>query len=282
MDVIWKKICQQIEEWLESKKARFVWLCIAALFGLLFGLEIASYLSHIFFNNDPTLTNYLKPFSVSVFVLISLWIFRTYDARQQIYQNDQNDLVRGFDNLSSDNILQIDIGVDILITISKKISSFDGMINAAFIRRLKSLPASYKFNNRHEGESLNHPTDGVYLSYAQHIIRWLIEYKTRNKDVFYELDTLDLSYQEFAIGGENLINFKEFIGESQPYNLSLYCIIPFGIDFADLVIETNLPDSDFCIPHKTKGDRYDIMEYFEDDGAKSVSVSLVDPTKQFT
>ena len=221
-----KQIIRESESWIERKIARLAFLILMALLGLFAGQKISSYTAQVFCLSD-NLKGYFEPFAVSVFVVIALWFFRTYDTRQKIYQDD---LFKGLDNLASSNPLQVDIGVAMLREISKKVPSFNEIIKVAFIRRLKNMPGDHEHK------------DGNFLSYAQHIMQWLIRYKKENQHVNFNLNGLDLSYQEFTSGiNGKEINFKEFFCHaSDDYRrtkyFSLYYADVSGIDFSDLCV----------------------------------------------
>ena len=228
----WKQGFRKIETWPESKGMRFGALVITAVFGLYIGPIISSCVTNIFHLNS-NLKGYLEPVAVSIFVLTLLWYFRTYDTRQKIYQDD---LFKGLDNLASNNPVQVDIGVAMLREVSKKVPSFNETIKVAFIRRLKSRPSEYN------------PGNGRFLSYAQHIMRWLIQHKKEHEDFDFNLTGLDLSYQEFfPYTDSKKIIFKElFTYDYIEVHLSLYCASTSGIDFTDLFIidphDTKFPD----------------------------------------
>ena len=119
---------------------------------------------------------------LSIVVFFALWVFRTYDTRQQIEQANrqlkqasqqanrqlqQANFAKGLDNLVSDDPLQVDIGVILLLEVSKATSAFDKEIRLAFIKRLKELPGNL------EGRTVMEMRANR-LSYAQYIIQWLI------------------------------------------------------------------------------------------------------------
>ena len=252
-------IAAWIEVWPERTGIRFIILLGMAWLGLAFGSYIFTCIKHLFPLING-LEHYLKPATVSIPVLTALWYFRTYDTRQKIYQDD---LFKGLDNLASNNPVQIDIGVAMLREISKKVPSFNETIKLAFIRRLKSMPIDYK------------PGNGRFLSYAQHIMRWLIQHKKENKDVDFNLNGLDLSYQEFfPYTDSRKIIFKElFTYDYIEVHLSLYCASTSGIDFTDFLImdphETVLPD--------LVNDSVTIHEALQEEMAKDLLVISIPP-----
>lgn len=128
---------------------------------------------------------------LSFFVFIALWFFRTYDTRQQIQQAN---FVKGLENLVSDNPLQIDIGVILLLEVSKATSVFDKEIRLAFIKRLKELPGD--LNGRKVMDMRT-----KRLSYAQYIIQWLIN-NPKSGDPL-DLSGMDCRYQEFTSRGDS-------------------------------------------------------------------------------
>jgi len=131
--------------------------------------------------------NYLVLPILSIFVFLVLWIFRTYDTRQQIQQAN---FVKGLENLVSGDPLQVDVGVILLLEVSKATPAFDKEIRIAFIKRLKELPENLSKRKIIEMRSNR-------LSYAQYIIQWLIEHPKAGGDP-YDLKGMDCRYQEFT------------------------------------------------------------------------------------
>ncbi len=219
------------EAWTESKIARIVILIAAALAGIAVVLWFPSCVTRFLCSNyngcfSENLKGHLELVAISIPVLTALWYFRTYDTRQQIYHNIQNDLLKGFDNLASDNSLQVDIGVAMLLEISKKVPSFNEIIKLAFIRRLKNPLDN---SGRKEKD---------YLSYAQYILRWLIDYKKKNKNINLNLNGMDLSYQEFSARNESkkIIFERLFDYDHLPIIFSFRDADPSGIDLINLQI----------------------------------------------
>jgi len=123
---------------------------------------------------------------LSFFVFIALWFFRTYDTRQKIQQTN---FTEGLGNLVSDNPLQVDIGVFLLLEVSKATSAFDKEIRLAFIKRLKMSPKEFKEQEFQDGLSNR-------LSYAQYILPWLINNPKESSDL--KLNGINCEYQEFT------------------------------------------------------------------------------------
>ncbi len=258
----WKQCFRKIETWTESKGMRFIILLLAAILGLYIGPKISAYVTQALCLSS-NLKGYLEPVAVSIFVLTLLWYFRTYDTRQKIYQDD---LFKGLDNLASNNPVQVDVGVAMLIEISKKVPSFNKTIKVAFIRRLKSMPGEYKHK------------EGDFLSYAQHIMRWLIQHKKENKGISFNLHGLDLSYQEFTIGadGEKII-FKELLDydsvdnhESLLKNLSLSYIDISGLNFTGVRVMHN--DGHYIQFQDFVDDHDEMISYFQQNITKDCTV----------
>jgi len=142
---------------------------------------------------------------LSFFVFIALWFFRTYDTRQQIEQTNrqlrqaslqatqqlqQANFAKGLDNLVSDDPLKVDIGVILLLEVSKVTTTFDKEIRLAFIKRLKELPGNL------DGRSVMEMRANR-LSYAQYIIQWLIDHP-KVGGASLDLRGMDCRYQEFT------------------------------------------------------------------------------------
>lgn len=179
--------------WLLSNKwMRVFWLSLAGLAGLaLFkcaGGPILDYLDIAKVGDGKSsypanARGYLVLPILSLFVIFALWVFRTYDTRQQIEQTNrqlqqanqqanrqlqQANFAKGLDNLVSNNPLQVDVGVILLLEVSRETSVFDKEIRLAFIKRLKEMPKEF------EGQKVEEGLSGR-LSYAQYIIQWLID-----------------------------------------------------------------------------------------------------------
>jgi len=138
-------------------------------------------------------------------VFVALWWFRTRDTHAQINKSQvqihQNNLAIGLDKLVSGDSLQLAIGVQMLIQVSKKTEEFDGEIRLAFIKRLQHLPNKVKFDNE-KRVSIYLPT----LNYMPHIFRWLINHAKSNES---DSDPIDVPEMDFAI--DELESTKKFI-----------------------------------------------------------------------
>ncbi len=251
----WRQPFHTVESWIEKKKVRFAILFLLALFGLWAGPKISACLVKLF-SLDSNLEKYLDIFTISVFVLTALWYFRTYDTRQQI---NQNDLFNGLNSLASDNPVRVDIGVAILLEISKKVPSFNKTIKVAFVRRLKNPIKNPKIG------------DGSYLSYAQHILRWLINYKKKNKNINFNLDGMDLSHQEFSARNESekIIFEKLFDYDDLPITFSLYYADPHSIDFITLNIK-GIDDSGEALSDILNYERDKVINNLKEDYCKAL------------
>ena len=260
-----KQILCEPGSWIEYKTARFIFLIAAGVIGLIAGPKISPCIADIFYLND-NLIKYLEPLVVGVLVITLLWHFRTYDTRHKIYQDD---LFKGLDNLASGNPLQVDIGVAMLREISKKVPSFNEIIKVAFIRRLKSMPSEYesKILRPKSRNSEYKSKNESLLSYAQHIMRWLILHKKENENIYFNLNGLDLSRQEFAVGADGKkIIFKELldydsVADYVPLlkNFSLQCVDISGLDFTGVrVIKNDGKDIYF----DTSDDNIDVMNLY--------------------
>lgn len=155
---------------------------------------------------------------LSLFVFLALWFFRTHDTRQRIEQTNrqlqqtgqqakrqlqQANFAKGLDNLVSDNPLQVDVGVILLLEVSKATPAFDKEIRLAFIKRLKDAPPKIEEIEK-QAKIVNR------LSYAQYILRWLIDHPKEN-DRSINLDGMDCRCQEFTsvqISGDESVKLK--------------------------------------------------------------------------
>lgn len=131
--------------------------------------------------------DYLVLPMMSIFVVFALWVFRTYDTRQEIQQTN---FTKGLDNLVSDNPLQVDIGVILLLEVSRATPAFDKEIRLAFIKRLKELPGDLGGRSVMEMRANR-------LSYAQYIIQWLIDHPKVGGAPL-DIRGMDCRYQEFT------------------------------------------------------------------------------------
>ena len=198
----------------EADKANSAWLDIPLVrFGLLFGAAVLGLLTgkcvfliiNCMFDVIPEVQKYLKPICVSFPIFLALWWFRTRDSRQQIAasnaQIQQANFTSGMDKLVQNRPLQIDVGVMILLEVSKKTDAFDKEIRLAFIKRLKEKPTMPT-----QPTDVEVPNEGKMaefalqfpkrLSYAQHILRWLIA-KQDNYAKKPDLSGMRCDYQEF-------------------------------------------------------------------------------------
>ena len=141
---------------------------------------------------------YLEPLLFGLPAFVCLWFFRTYDTQQQIQQGN---FVTGVDKLMQNSTLVIDVGVEILLQVSAKTDAFDDAIRLVFIKRLKTrLTASAQpdFSILPDTTKMAKRAQKVFtrLSYAQHILRWLIA-KQDNYKAKPDLSGMRCDYQEF-------------------------------------------------------------------------------------
>ena len=251
----------------EADKANSAWLDIPLVrFALLFGATVLGLLTGkcvfliitCMFDVIPEVQKYLKPICVSFPVFLALWWFRTRDSRQQIAasnaQIQQANFTSGMDKLVQNRPLQIDVGVMILLEVSKKTGAFDKEIRLAFIKRLKKLPimpAKPTDTKMPDGvgsarvalKSLNR------LSYAQYILQWLIA-KQDNYAKKPELSGMRCDYQEF-----------------KDAKLELVKILPTPEEAAFWGYWVSLVDAD-CTTLNFDGVAYEI---FDDDDAENIT-----------
>jgi len=150
-------------------------------------------------------------------VFVALWWFRTRDTHAQISKSQaqihQNNLAIGLDKLVSDDSLQLAIGVQMLIQVSRNTKEFDGEIRLALIKRMQHLPDDIKY---HDGKSIadidrkavniRWPT----LNYMRHIFDWLVQHAEQDdNDIDIERDSIDVPEMYFEI--EGLESTKDFI-----------------------------------------------------------------------
>lgn len=147
-------------------------------------------------------------------VLIALWCFRTRDTREQINKTQaqiyQNNLAIGLNKLVESDSLQLAVGVQMLIQVSRNTKEFDGEIRLAFIKRLQHLPDDIRY---HDGKpaTLNPDRFSVALptlNYMPHIFGWLIEHANRS-GINIDDDSIDVPEMYFEI--EELKSTKDFI-----------------------------------------------------------------------
>lgn len=170
----------------ERKAWRFGILFCCTVVGVVSGKYASPLINYLV---DYDVAKFAKTFAYSMWTLLALWFFRTYDTQKQVQQAN---FATGMENLASDNPLAIDIGVVILLEVSNTTSAFDKEIRLAFIKRLKSVP---KDCNEHRVVDMY----ANRLTYAQHILWWLVEYKDKNPNININLSGMDCSYQEFKI-----------------------------------------------------------------------------------
>lgn len=175
-------------QWLLSNKwMRVLWLGLAGFAGVMLlkhcGRDMLDFLDIAKIESTKTdddasdypasVRGYFVLPILSIFVVFALWVFRTYDTRQQIEQTNrqlqQTNFAKGMDNLVSNNPLRVEIGVILLMEVSKATSTFDKEIRLAFIKRLKESIVKSEEMKFQEGVSNR-------LSYAQYIIQWLINH----------------------------------------------------------------------------------------------------------
>ena len=177
-------------------------------------------------------------------VFVALWWFRTRDTHAQISKSQaqihQNNLAIGLDKLVSDDSLQLAIGVQMLIQVSRNTKEFDEEIRLAFIKRLQHLPFKMKYRNGTPIESNPNkinigqiPT----LNYMPHIFEWLIEHAKRS-DIDIETGSIDVPEMCFAI--EELKSTEEFV---RLQNLTLTNKIPLREMQAELEKRRKLQDA---------------------------------------
>lgn len=178
---IWK-----IEWWrilIESKWARAIVLAGSVLFGWrLLNSDIPDYLlSCIYKDENGNIPFLFAQLLATLPTVAFLWIFRTYDTRQQIdtsnAQLQQSNFISGVNKLISDDQLKISVGTKILLETSKITNAFDEQIRLAFIRRLQKLPAGMSAQpsvNPHDKKSLSILNNRI--SYTKHIFEWLVDH----------------------------------------------------------------------------------------------------------
>lgn len=147
---------------------------------------------------------YIEPLSASILVVLTLWGFRTYDARQQIAKSQaqiyQGHYVTGMDKIAKTDSFNISIGVQILTEVSQSTREFDKNIRLAFIKRLQHLPDNLCYPN---GESV--PLDVPLnislptLNHIPHIFDWLLAHAERN-GINVNEESIDVPEMYFSIG----------------------------------------------------------------------------------
>ena len=192
---------------------------------------------------------FAHPFALSFFVLLALWYFRTRDTLRQIANADaqlqQSNFTIGLTNLVISKSINIDTGVAILLQVSSETDVFDTQIRIAFIRRLKDIPLTSK--NVHIG-TLRRP--GNHLSYAQHMLKWLIEYQEKNpSSIKPDLSGMNCDHQEFTSTGIGNSRFSKILpskddgadalGRADEYNPITFAFTKGieNLDFKDVLRE---------------------------------------------
>jgi len=147
-------------------------------------------------------------------VFVTLWWFRTRDTHAQTDKTQaqiyQNNLAIGLNKLVESDSLQLAIGVQMLIQVSRNTNEFDGEIRLAFIKRLQHLPDDIRY---HDGKPATLNTDRFSvalptLNYMPHMFDWLIEHAKRN-GIDIDNDSIDVPEMYFEI--EELESTKYFI-----------------------------------------------------------------------
>lgn len=243
---------------IENKKVRV----IVVLFAALLGFPIAYIFSCIPVDNETPL-GYLLRTTGAVPLLFCLWVFRTYDTRQQIAKTDaqimQSQFADSRNNLASNDPLKVEIGVASLIEISETTIEFNKQIKLSFIKRLKQKP-----NNEIEipgGTTNKHgrpSTHTIKLSYAPYILQWLIE-QIKPDERMLNLAGIDCCNQDFNTDiGKNLKLKKLLANASHTENMNFSGVFLENADFKDLtLINTNffsakLAHADFSYAKLTK------------------------------
>ncbi len=206
-----------------------------------------------------------------IFVFLLLWVFRTYDTRQAIsktnIQIQQSKLFNGLDNLVSEDPLKIEIGVFQLIELSKSGNEFNLTIQFAFIKRLKKIPLSDSEIKRHgthansndpyssSGDYFNNqmreydpdaiqPRRGIRLTYAQHILKWLIKHGEDDLD----LSRSNFSQQDFQI--ENLQLGEIFTHKNKSCGCAFENAELHSVDFRNAyLVDANMHSANLCNAH---------------------------------
>lgn len=149
-------------------------------------------------------------------VFVALWWFRTRDTHAQINKSQaqihQNNLAIGLDKLVSGDSLQLAIGVQMLIQVSKNTKEFNEEIRLAFIKRLQHLPDDIKYHDGNDAVlnsnrfSIQLPT----LNHMPHIFDWLVQHAEQDdNDIDIERAYIDVPEMYFEI--EELESTKDFI-----------------------------------------------------------------------
>ena len=199
---------------IDSPLVRFGLLLGAALFGLFAGERIFWTISCMV-DVSEEVEKYLESLCVSIFVFLALWWLRTRDSRQQIAasnaQIQQTNFISGMDKLVQDAPIQIEVGITLLLEVSKKTDAFDTEIRLAFIKRLKTPTSETQAELEKAYESFyaenENAEEYVYtkamLTYAQYILKWLIDHQSTESRKP-NLDWMNCAFQEFTIDGLDL------------------------------------------------------------------------------
>lgn len=164
------------------------------------------------------LSYFLLPM-VSLPIVFVLWLFRTYDTRQQIAKShaqiQQGNFVSGLNKLIKGDFLSIDIGTNILIEVSERTELFNSEIRLAFIKRLQVLPSVLAKSRKTPDQTKPGSITDKHLSHIPHILRWIIKYPKLGKHI--ELPAMTFCYDEFKQYGAppniklSLSNIKEIL-----------------------------------------------------------------------
>ena len=125
----------------------------------------------------------------------AMWQARR-NRRETLFINSVN-------NLTGNDSLKIEVAVHELLRLAKPSlcgclnTEFNANIRLAFIKRLKKCPFEQGGKNPR-------------LTYAQHIMNWLINNPKPGKNNSDDLSYLDLSYQDFVRKGEFIRILEEF------------------------------------------------------------------------
>ncbi len=210
------KFLKRCTKWLweklpDSKLFRLFCLIACAAFGFyfwrltlsnscdnceLFGFNWSAVIDEI--KTEHYAKRFAHPFALSLFVLLALWYFRTRDTLRRIAGADaqiqQSNFTIGLTNLVAGKSINIEIGVAILLQVSDATDAFDKQIRIAFIRRLKDKPLTNDDVHIGSIRRKNH-----FLSYAQHMLKWLINYQIKNPESDKpDLRGMSCDYQEFT------------------------------------------------------------------------------------
>ena len=213
----------RLKYFVENKKCRFLVLFLAVAIGVVINFFISDcFVEGLFKGISP---EYVRGIITSILVITLLWVFRTYDTRQQILQSK---FFGGLENLTDKDPLKIEIGVFQLCNLSKSDDQFDDDIRLAFIKRMKNCPLesseieryeniidpSDRFHNEMRKDQPDEwkPKPGIRLTYAQYILQWLIDHQKHGLD----LSGSDFSQQDFVI--DNLPLGKIFTRKNKSNN----------------------------------------------------------------